>query len=76
LSDQAVEIMEIAPRGPAEAAGLKRGDFIVAVGGRIVTGMDDLHQILAGAPAARQLLITVLRAGQILDVPIEPRLGE
>jgi len=75
LSDQAVEIVEVNPNGPAEAAGLKRGDLMVAVNGRIITGMDDLHQILAGLPTSRQLVITVLRAGRLFEVPIEPRLG-
>jgi S1-C subfamily serine protease len=76
LSDQAVEIVEVAPKGPADAAGLRSGDLMLAVNGRIITGMDDLHQILSALPASRQLLITVLRAGRLIDVPIEPRIGE
>ncbi len=76
LSDQAVEVVEVAPRGAAEAAGLRRGDLIVAVSGRIITGLDDLHQILAGFPSARQLLITVLRDDRLVEMPIEPRVAE
>ena len=49
---------------------------MVAVNGCIITGMDDLHQILAALPASRQLLITALRAGRLIDVPIEPRIGQ
>jgi S1-C subfamily serine protease len=76
LSDQAVEIVEVAPRGPADAAGLRSGDIMVAVNGGIITGMDDLHQILSALPVSRQLLITVLRAGRLIEAPIEPRMGE
>jgi S1-C subfamily serine protease len=76
LNDQAVEIVDVAPRGPANAAGLKSGDLMVAVNGRIITGMDDLHQILAGLPISSKLLITAIRAGRLIEVPIEPRIGE
>jgi S1-C subfamily serine protease len=73
LSDQAVEVVEVTPGGAAEAAGLRSGDLLVAVNGRIITGMDDLHQILAGSPSSRQLLITAIRADRLIEVPIEPR---
>ena len=76
LSDQAVEVVEVAPRGPAAAAGLRSGDLIVALNGRIITSLDDLHQILAGFPVSRQLLITVLREDRLVEVPVEPRVGE
>jgi S1-C subfamily serine protease len=57
-------------------AGLRSGDLIVAVSGRIITGMDDLHQILSGLPSSRQLLLTVLRADRLIELPIEPRIAE
>jgi S1-C subfamily serine protease len=76
LSDQAAEIVDVMPRGPAAAAGLRSGDIMIAVNGRILTGMDDLHQILTGLPKSPQLLITILRANRLLEVPVEPRLGE
>jgi S1-C subfamily serine protease len=75
LSDQAVEVAAVASRGPADVAGLRSGDIIVAVNGRIITGMDDLHQILSGYPPGRQLLITVLRADRLIEVSIEPQIG-
>jgi len=76
LSDQAVAIVAVAPGGAADAAGLKSGDLLLAANGRIITGTDDLHQILAGFPSSRQLLLTVLRADRLLEVPIEPRMGD
>jgi len=60
LSDQAVEIVEIAPRSPAQSAGLRPGDLLVAVNGRVITGVDDLHRMLSGLPVARQLLLSVI----------------
>jgi S1-C subfamily serine protease len=76
LSNQAVEIVEVTPRGPAAAAGLRGGDVMVAVNGRIITGMDDVHQILATLRAAQQLLVSVLRSNRLIELPIEPRFGE
>ena len=76
LSDQAIEVVEVAPRGPAEAAGLRSGDLIVMVSGRVITGLDDIHQILSGFPGTRQLLVTVLRDDRLIEMPIEPRVSE
>jgi C-terminal processing protease CtpA/Prc len=38
LTDQAIEVVEVLPRGPAAAAGLQAGDWIVSAGGRITAG--------------------------------------
>ncbi len=76
LSDQAVEVVEVAAKGAAAAAGVRPGDLIVAVGGRIITGVDDLHQILASWPTSNQLTLTVLRSNRLLDVPVEARTSE
>jgi S1-C subfamily serine protease len=74
LSEQAVEIVEVAPGGPAAIADLKSGDLMVAVNGRIITGMDDLHQILSGLPISTLLHITTIREGRLIEVPLEPRI--
>lgn len=73
LSDQAVEIVEVTAGGPAQSAGLRAGDVLVAINGRVVTGVDDLHRMLSGLPLARQLLVTVIRENRILEVSIELR---
>ena len=76
LSDQAVEIVEVAAGSPAQAAGLRSGDLLVAINGRVITGVDDLHRMLAGFPRSRQLLLSVVRDDRLIEVPIEPRLGQ
>ena len=73
LSDQAVEIVEVAAGGPAQSAGLRAGDLLVAINGRVITGVDDLHRMLSGLPTARQLLLSVVRENRIIEVPIELR---
>jgi S1-C subfamily serine protease len=75
LSDVAVEVASLVPGGAAERAGLRAGDLIVAVGGRILTGLDDLHRLLSGYTAARELVLTIIRDGRLLDVSVEPQLA-
>src|SRR5262249_21297466 len=47
VTDTAVEVISLVSGGPADRAGLKKGDLIVLAGGRIVTGVDDLHRLLS-----------------------------
>ena len=76
LSDQAVEIVEVAADGPAQSAGLRAGDLLVAINGRVITGVDDLHRMLSGLPTARQLLLSVIRENRIIEIPIELHPGQ
>ena len=73
LSDQAVEVVETMPRGAAGAAGLRPGDWIISAGGRLVTGIDDLHRVLAGLKAEREIGLQVVRDERLLEVVITPR---
>jgi S1-C subfamily serine protease len=76
LSDRAVEVVEVIPGGAARAAGLMRGDLLLAINGRIVTDVDDLHQILAGFRNDHRFTASVLRDDRLLEIPIEPRWAE
>jgi S1-C subfamily serine protease len=44
-----VLVRDVEPGSPAEAAGIREGDLLVAAGGRTITGVDDLHDALAGS---------------------------
>ena len=74
LGDQAVEIVDVLPRGPASLAGLKSGDLIVSINGRVVTAVDDLHQILGGFKSPAELRIAVVRGNRLAEVALVPRL--
>src|SRR5262245_26075609 len=75
LTDTAVEVMSITTGGPAEKAGLKVGDLIVLAGGRIVTGIDDLHRLLSGIRLPRALSLSVVRGGRLVEMTVEPSLS-
>ena len=70
LSDQAVEIADVAPRSPASLAGLRAGDQIVSAAGRIVTSVDDLHRILSLPGKVPTLELEVLRGAQLLEMTV------
>ncbi len=44
-----VLVRDVESGSPAEAAGIREGDLLVAAGGRTVAGVDDLHDALAGS---------------------------
>src|SRR5437773_4633529 len=57
---------------PAERAGVRSGDIIVGLGGKPVTGIDDLHRLLASDRIGIQTTVTVLRKAERLALPITP----
>src|SRR5581483_7881256 len=54
----AVEVLSVEPGAPAAQAGLAEGDLIVAVDGRPVTTVDDLHRALGGSAIGRPMTVT------------------
>lgn len=69
-SGEALVIIAPMPNSPAEAAGIRSGDTVVAIDGKDVTGIDPsivLQSILG--PADTVVTLTVVREG--LDEPLE-----
>src|SRR5215468_2285532 len=56
-------IMEVMKDTPAERAGLKTGDLVVAVRERPVVDTRTLQRLVAATPAGETLALTVLRPG-------------
>jgi S1-C subfamily serine protease len=67
-----VLVMELVPEGPGAAGGLTRGDVVVAFDGTPVGGVDDLHRALTVEQAGREVLLGVLRAGEMVVVRVTP----
>jgi S1-C subfamily serine protease len=73
LSDQAVEVIEVMPDSPAAAAGIRQGDWIITAAGRLITGTDDLHRVLATLPAGREVVVEMVRDKQRIELSVLPR---
>jgi S1-C subfamily serine protease len=71
LADYGVEVREVVPRGVADRAGIRPDDIIVALAGRLVTSIDDLHRLLMTVPADQAFELTVVRGDvqRTLQVP-------
>jgi S1-C subfamily serine protease len=72
FTDHAVQVMQVAPESPAEAAGIRAEDLIVAVQGRVVTTVDDVHRLLTQLPLDQPLTVTVIRDEQRVELEIVP----
>ena len=73
LNEGAV-LADLNPGGPADKAGLRRGDVVVAVDGRPVRSSADLRNQLGLVPAGDAAELRVLRDGRsvVVRVVIEP----
>ena len=65
--------MEVEPGSPAERAGLRPGDLLLAIDGATVTGIDDLVRLLDHDKVGSTVLIEIARKGQIHRFPVIPR---
>ena len=57
-------VADVAEGGPAEEAGLKRGDVIIAFNGREIKEWNDLPAIVAATPVGTKVKVTVIRDGK------------
>jgi S1-C subfamily serine protease len=55
----------VVPKGLADRAGIRPDDVIVALAGRLVTSIDDLHRLLMTVPTDQGFELTVIR-GEVL----------
>ena len=62
-----VLVQEVQPGGPAEKAGLKPEDVIIAMNGKPVQDGDDLVARVADTPIGQDLKVTVDRNGKKMD---------
>jgi membrane-associated protease RseP (regulator of RpoE activity) len=68
-----MEISGVIPGGAAEAAGLKKGDKITAIGGKPVKNVQDYMAVMAGVKRGEDVEITIDRDGKALKVKASPK---
>ncbi len=64
-------IADMVKGGPADKAGLKRGDIVLAFGGKPIKDADTLRNEVAVTPIGQQTKITVLRNGKQVELEIK-----
>jgi hypothetical protein len=68
--DAGVLIVEVAPDSPAAAAGITRGDIVLAVDGTAVNDAPALRQVIGDLEAADLVTLTVLHGDDELSVEV------
>ncbi len=65
-----VVVTRVFERGPADRAGLKDGDLIVSLAGKVVRDSKEVQFAVAGLPLGKPTDITVLRDGKLLEANV------
>src|SRR4030043_1923085 len=57
-------VADVTPGGPAEKAGIQRGDVIISFNGKEIKEMSELPYVVASTPVGKSAHVEVLRKGQ------------
>jgi S1-C subfamily serine protease len=71
-SESGVFVMSVDDGSPAQKAGVREGDVIIALDGKPVAGVDDLHRLLTDARVGVSSLLTVVRHTEKLELKVVP----
>jgi len=63
-----LRLVEVVPGSPAGRAGLFVGDLLVSAGGQPIVGVQELQRLMLGDRVGRDMPVTVLRSGALVDV--------
>jgi len=67
-----VLVVSVERNSPAERAGLRQGDLIVAFNGQPIGSVHDLHKVLVGEQIGVSASLTAIRHTEKLELPILP----
>ena len=67
-----VELLNVERESPAKASGLMTGDIIVAVDGKTVQSIDEVHRILTDWQGEASIKLTVIRLNEKLEFKVTP----
>lgn len=70
--ESGVIVLSVENGSPAQRAKLREGDVIIALDGKAVAGVDDLHRLLTDVQLGASSALTVLRRTEKLEVRVVP----
>jgi S1-C subfamily serine protease len=68
----AVEVVTVNPSGPAQQAGIRKGDMIVSLAERTIESIDDIHRMLSVQAPKDPLELVVLRGQERVLLHVTP----
>jgi len=71
-TETGVFVTSVATGSPADRAGVRPGDLLVAYGNQTLAGVDDLHRVLTEDKAGVESHLTVVRATEKLSLLVRP----
>jgi serine protease Do len=71
-TDKGVLLIDIVPRSPAAAGGLRAGDVIQSINNQPVTKIEEVQKIVESSKIGVPLQLQVQRSGQLTQVAISP----
>ena len=69
-----LRVIEVLAGSPAEAAGIRRDDWLTSLAGKPLTTLEDLNAALKDKAPGDVVQVTAVRAGEVLRVGVQ--LGE
>jgi S1-C subfamily serine protease len=70
--ESGVIVTAVTENSPAKKAGLREGDVIIALDGKPIAGVDDLHRLLTDARVGVNSLLTILRWTEKMELKVAP----
>ena len=67
-----VLVTSVEQNSPAQRAGVRDGDILIALNGKPIGGIDALHRFLADLPTQKSAQVTVLRGVERVEVTVIP----
>ncbi len=71
-ADKGVLLINVVPRSPAAAAGLREGDVIQSINNQSVTNIDEVQKLVEGSKIGVPLELQVQRDGQTAQLAVKP----
>ncbi len=71
IDEKGALVSDVFAGGPADQAGIQRGDVIISFNGKMIETSSDLPYTVASTPVAKVVMVEVIRKGQKVAVQVE-----